>query len=268
MHAIQPLPEANGVTAEGGSAPVPILSLRDVGKRYGAVAAVRELDLDITAGELVAICGNNGAGKSSLVKVISGAEDLSSGTMSIRGKPVRFSSPHDALEHGVATIYQDLALAPRLSISANVFMGSELTRPFILPFLRILDKKRMAAEARRYLAQLSVSMEDMSTHVERLSGGQRQAVAISRALRWQAEIIVLDEPTAALGVKESAVVLDLIRKLKQDGRTVLLVSHNMRDVAALADRVVIVEGGRKRLDRPVNGLGADDLARLIMRGAE
>jgi simple sugar transport system ATP-binding protein len=226
--------------------PAPILSLRGVDKRYGS----------------------NGAGKSSLVKIISGAEDLTSGTMTIRGEQARFSSPHDALEHGVATIYQDLALAPRLSIPANVFMGSELTRPFVLPFLRVLDKKRMAEEARRYLARLSVVVDDMSTQVERLSGGQRQAVAISRALRWQAEIIVMDEPTASLGVKESAVVLDLIRRLKEDGRTVVLVSHNMRDVAALASRVVILEGGRKRVDRPIDGLTADDLAHLIASGAE
>lgn len=267
-HAMQPLLEAHGVTTEDKPEPASILSLRDVGKRYGAVVALRQVDLDIAPGELVAICGNNGAGKSSLVKVISGAEDLTWGTMSIRGKQARFSSPHDALEHGVATIYQDLALAPRLSIWANVFMGSELTRPFVLPFVRILDKKRMAAEARRYLAQLSVSMEDMSMQVERLSGGQRQAVAISRALRWKAEIIVMDEPTASLGVKESTVVLELIRKLKEDGRTVLLVSHNMRDVAALADRIVIMEGGRKRLDRPINGLAADDLTHLVMSGAE
>jgi ABC-type sugar transport system ATPase subunit len=246
---------------------MPILSLRDVGKSYGAVVAVRQVDLDIAPGELVAICGHNGAGKSSLVKIISGAEDLSSGTLSIRGRQVRFASPHDALEHGVATLYQDLALAPRLSIQANIFMGSELTRPFVLPFLRILDRKRMAAEARRHLAQLSVPVEDMSMQVEQLSGGQRQAVAIARALRWNAEVIVMDEPTAALGVKESTVVLELIRKLKQDGRTVLLVSHNMRDVAALADRVVIMGGGCKRVDRPVNGLNADDLAHLVMGAA-
>jgi len=260
--------EFDGVTTEDRAEPAPILSLRNVGKSYGTVVALRQVDLDIAPGELVAICGNNGAGKSSLAKIISGAEDLTSGTMSLHGRQVRFSSPHDALEHGVATIYQDLALAPRLSISANIFMGSELTRPLVIPFVRILDKKRMAAEARRHLAQLSVVMEDMSTHVEQLSGGQRQVVAIARALRWRAEIVVMDEPTASLGVKESTVVLDLIRKLKEDGRTVLLVSHNMRDVAALADRVVIMEGGHKRLDRPVNGLAADDLAHLIVSGAE
>ena len=244
----------------------PLLSLRGIGKSYGPVVAVREVDLDIHPGEVVAICGDNGAGKSSLIKVISGAEEATAGTIFMRGKEVVFASPHDALSHGVATIYQDLALAPRLSIAQNVFMGSELTKPVLLPFLRVLDKKRMAQEARGFLKQLSVTVEDMDRPVERLSGGQRQAVAISRALRWKAEIIIMDEPTAALGVKETALVLDLIRKLKADGRTVLLISHNMRDVVALADRVVIMGAGRKYVDQPLGDLTADDLSRMIMTG--
>ena len=167
------------------------------------------------------------------------------GSMSLRGTPVRFASPHDALHQGVATIYQDLALAPRLSIAANVFMGSELTRPLLLPFLRILDKKRMVAEARSYLSQLSVTIEDTRSPVNRLSGGQRQAVAIARALRWEAEIMIMDEPTAALGVKETALVLALIRKLKEDGRTVVLVSHSVRDVVARLIRRRHHGGGSK-----------------------
>jgi ABC-type sugar transport system ATPase subunit len=158
----------------------------------------------------------------------------------------------------------------RLSIAQNVFLGAEITRPLLLPslfpFLRVLDKKTMAREARGYLARLAVSIDDMTRPVERLSGGQRQAVAISRALRWNADIIIMDEPTAALGVKETAQVLDLIRKLKAEGRTVILISHNMRDVVALADRVAILGGGRKYVDRPLDGLSADDLSHLIMNG--
>jgi ABC-type sugar transport system ATPase subunit len=245
---------------------VPLLSLRGISKSYGAVAAVREVDLDIFPGEVVAICGDNGAGKSSLIKVISGAQEPSAGTLSMRGAPVAFASPQDALRHGVATIYQDLALAPRLSIAQNVFMGSELTKPVLLPFIRRLDKAAMREQARGFLSQLSVMVADMDRPVERLSGGQRQAVAISRALRWNAEIIIMDEPTAALGVKETALVLDLIRKLKSDGRTVILISHNMRDVVALADRVVIMGGGRKYVDRPLGHLTADDIAHMIMSG--
>jgi|SRR5437868_6422583 len=242
----------------------PILSLRGISKSYGPVAAVRDIDLDVHRGEVLAICGDNGAGKSSLIKVISGAEEPTSGTISLRGQEVRFRSPHDALAQGVATIYQDLALAPRLSIAQNVFMGAELTRPFVLPFLRVLDKKRMAADAKGYLSRLTTTIDNMARPVEQLSGGQRQAVAISRALRWDAGIIIMDEPTAALGVKETALVLDLVQKLKAEGRTVILISHNMRDVVVLADRVAILNGGRKYVDRPIQGLSANDLSQLIM----
>jgi len=242
----------------------PILSLHGIGKSYGAVTAVRGVDLDVFPGEVLAICGDNGAGKSSLIKVVSGAEEPSAGSMSLRGAPVVFGSPHAALAHGVATIYQDLALAPRLSIAQNVFMGSELTRA--LGPLRLLDKARMRREAKGFLAQLGIALEDMDRPVERLSGGQRQAVAIARALRWKAEIIIMDEPTAALGVKETALVLDLVRRLKADGRTVILISHSMRDVVAVADRVVIMGAGRKVFDEPLGRLSADDLGRLIMGG--
>jgi ABC-type sugar transport system ATPase subunit len=244
----------------------PILSLRGIGKRYGAVVAVRDVDLDVYPGEILAICGDNGAGKSSLIKIMSGAQEPSAGAIAIRGEPAVFKSPRDALAQGVATIYQDLALAPRLSIAANVFMGAELTRPFALPFLRVLDWRRMQLEAREHLSRLSVSVDDTAQPVEHLSGGQRQAVAISRALHWSADVIIMDEPTAALGVKETTLVLELIRKLKVDGRTVILISHNMRDVTTLADRVVIMRGGRKSVDQPIDGLTSDDLSNLIASG--
>lgn len=244
----------------------PILSLRGIGKSYGAVVAVRDVDLDLHAGEVLAVCGDNGAGKSSLIKVISGAEEPTSGTIALRGEPVEFQSPHDALARGVATIYQDLALAPRLSIAANVFLGAELTRTLGVPFLRVLDKRTMAHDAKGYLARLAIAIDDMTKPVASLSGGQRQAVAISRALRWNADIVIMDEPTAALGVRETAQVLDLVRKLKEDGRAVILISHNMQDVAAVADRVVILSSGRKFVDRSMEGLTADDLTHLIMKG--
>ncbi|MGL4441812.1 MAG: ATP-binding cassette domain-containing protein [Bosea sp. (in: a-proteobacteria)] len=245
----------------------PLLSLSGIGKTYGAVTAVRNVDLDIHGGEVVAICGDNGAGKSSLIKIISGAEEPTSGSMRMSGQPVRFASPHDALSRGVATIYQDLALAPRLSIAANVFMGAELTRSLGLPLLKVLDKRRMRDEAKGYLARLGVLIDDMNRPVERLSGGQRQAVAIARALRWNAGIIIMDEPTAALGVRETAQVLDLIRTLKADGRTIILISHNMRDVVALADRVVIMAAGAKHIDQAIGSLRADDLTHMIMSGS-
>lgn len=240
-----------------------LLALRGIGMAYGAVTALRDVDLDVRAGEVLALCGDNGAGKSSLVKILSGAQMPTSGSLRLEGEELRLRGPQQALQRGIATIYQDLAVAPRLSIWQNVFLGSELTRP---PF-GLLDKRRMAAMSRGFLARLAIDIADMETPVERLSGGQRQAVAICRALRWEARVIIMDEPTAALGVRETAQVLDLIRRLHAEGRTVILVSHAMQDVVAVADRVAVLKAGRKIADRPVVGLSAADLAFLITQGA-
>ncbi len=238
-----------------------LLSLGGVGKLYGGVVALRDVDFEVREGDVLALCGDNGAGKSTLVKIISGAEAPSSGELRLKGERVSFASPHDALMKGVATIYQDLALAPRLSIWENVFMGAELRRGGPL---KLLDKRRMAAEARRYLERLSVRIDDMNRPVEGLSGGQRQAVAISRALLWNADVIVMDEPTAALGVKETAQVLDLIHRLKAEGKTIVLISHSMADVVSVATRVVILKAGGKVADRPIEGLTPNDLRQMIM----
>ena len=251
------------------SAPdTPILALKGVGKSYGAVVALEDVDLEVRRGDVLALCGDNGAGKSTLIKIVSGAQEPTSGEMALKGERVAFRSPHDALTKGVATIYQDLALAPRLSIFENVFMGAELTRPLGLPFIRILDKARMARESKGYLARLAVGIDDMRRPVEGLSGGQRQAVAISRALLWNSDLIIMDEPTAALGVKETAQVLDLIGRLKAEGHTIILISHNMRDVVAVATRVAILRSGRKIIDRTIDDLSADDLSHMIMTGRD
>jgi simple sugar transport system ATP-binding protein len=242
-----------------------VLEVRGLVKEYPGVRALQGVDLDVQAGEVLAVCGDNGAGKSSLIRVASGAHEPTDGHIEIEGRKVAFASPLDALKTGVATIYQDLALAPRQPIWQNIFIGSELTRP-LLPGLRILDKRRMRAEARQYLARLKVEMADTNRAVETLSGGQRQAVAIARALRWDARLIIMDEPTAALGVAESRQVLDLIRELHRNGTTVILISHNMADVVEVATRVAILKNGRKIADRPVQGLAADDLAHLVMVG--
>jgi simple sugar transport system ATP-binding protein len=243
----------------------PLLRLAGVGKRYGAVEALRAVDLDVAAGEVVAICGDNGAGKSTLIRVVSGAHEPSEGRIEIEGRAVAFRSPIDALAAGVATIYQDLALASRLPVWQNVFVGAELTRR-LAPGVRILDKRAMRAASTRYLARLKVDIADTDRPVERLSGGQRQAVAIARALHWNARLVIMDEPTAALGVAESRQVLDLIRELHRGGTTVILISHNMAEVVAVATRVVVLKGGRKIADLPAAGLAADDLAHLVMVG--
>ena len=243
----------------------PLLRLAGIAKRYGAVEALRGVDLHVDAGEVLAICGDNGAGKSSLIRVASGAHDPDEGTIEIDGSAMRFGSPQGALEAGVATIYQDLALAQRQPIWQNIFIGAELTRA-PLPGVRILDKKRMREDSRRYLARLNIAIDDTDRAVETLSGGQRQAVAIARALRWNARLVIMDEPTAALGVAESRQVLDLIRELARGGTTVILVSHNMAEVVDVASRVAVLKSGRKIADRTTTGLSGDDLAHLVMTG--
>ena len=239
-----------------------ISTLRGVGKRYGAVEALAGADLDVAPGDVLGICGDNGAGKSTLIRIISGAQEPSEGTIMVRGTEARFRSPHDAHAAGIATIYQDLALSPRLAIWKNVFLGAEITR---------FRPARQGADARRRHSLHGAARH----HGERSrqaggepSGGQRQAVAIARALRLNAALIVMDEPTAALGVKETAQVLDLIRRLKHDGKTIILVSHNMADVVAVASRVAIFKSGRKVIDRATAGLDADALAHMVMTGRD
>jgi len=243
-----------------------LLELKAINKNYGPVQALKNVDLVVRKGDVLAICGDNGAGKSTLIKIISGAESATSGQVFLRGEEVHFSSPAEALARGVATIYQDLALAPRLQVYQNVFMGSELVRPLIVPFIRVLDKKRMRQAAAEYLSRLKIDIHDVNQCVGDLSGGQRQAVAISRALRWQADIIIMDEPTAALGVKETAKVLELIRELHDQGVTIIIVSHNMKDVLAVANRVTILKNGVKVGECLTDDLTAEELAHMIATG--
>lgn len=234
-------------------------------KSYGAVHALRGVDLKVGSGEILALCGDNGAGKSTLIRVLSGAHEPSSGEVTLFGKAVRFRSPHDALQQGIATIYQDLAIAPELNIWQNVFMGAELTRS-LLPGLRVLDKRAMRERAAALLHSLNQSIPDMDCSVSQLSGGQRQAVAISRALLWKARVVIMDEPTAALGVKETAEVLALVRRLREEGVAVILISHSMEDVIAVADRVVVLKAGRKVAECPTSGLTPALLAQAVMSG--
>jgi ABC-type sugar transport system ATPase subunit len=243
----------------------PILRLAGIRKTYGAVEALKGVDLEIHAGEIVAVCGDNGAGKSTLVKIASGALNPGAGAIEFEGKSVSFASPLEALHAGIATIYQDLALAARLPVWQNVFVGAERMRR-ALPGLRLLDKRKMRAETLRYFARLKIDIPDPNRRVELLSGGQRQAVAIARALHWAARLVIMDEPTAALGVAESRRVLDLIRQLRQDGGAVLLVSHNMADVVAVATRAVVLKAGRKIFDDSIGQLTADDLGHIVMTG--
>jgi simple sugar transport system ATP-binding protein len=248
------------------AAPMPLkISARNIHKSYGAVQALRGVSLDVAQGEIHAICGDNGAGKSTLIKILAGVEQPDAGEFLVDGTPCHFDTPLDALRAGLATIHQDLAVAPDMSIYQNIFMGAELTRRVL--GLRFLDKRRMRAEALGYMQQLNGALRDMNAKVNALSGGQRQAVAICRALMWNAEVVILDEPTAALGVRETEHVLDLLRSLRAGGKTVVLISHAMTDIAAVADRATVLRTGANQITLDGDDLHADRLSHYILSGA-
>jgi D-xylose transport system ATP-binding protein len=214
-----------------------VLSLRGISKSFGAVAALTDVDLDVRAGEVVALVGDNGAGKSTLVKVLSGVHPQDSGTLKFDGREVRVDSPAAARDLGIATVFQDLALCENLSVVENLFLGREIGT------MR-LDETRMETRAWELLQQLSAKIPTVSIQVAALSGGQRQTIAIARSLLGDPQLILLDEPTAALGVAQTAEVLNLVERLRDRGLAVLMVSHNMVDVKAVADRVAVLRLGR------------------------
>jgi ABC-type sugar transport system ATPase subunit len=225
----------------------PLLRARSITKRFGALQALADVDVDIHAGEVLAILGDNGAGKSTFIKILSGAYEPSAGTLLLDGVPVSFASPQDAADAGIATIFQELALSENLSIAENVFLGRELVRRVLgVPFLKRQAMKQKVAEL---LHTLDAHISDPEVAVGSLSGGQRQAVAISRALNLNARLVIMDEPTAALAVAETRKVLQLIRRLAEGERAVILISHNMHDVFEVADRIVVFRRGRKIAER-------------------
>jgi ABC-type sugar transport system ATPase subunit len=225
----------------------PLLQARSIAKHFGALQALTDVDLDIHAGQVLAILGDNGAGKSTFIKILSGAYEASAGTLLLDGAPVHFASPQDAADAGIATIFQELALSENLSIAENVFLGRELVQRVLgVPFLRRREMKQRVAEL---LRDLDAHVTDTDAAVGSLSGGQRQAVAISRALNLNARLVIMDEPTAALAVAETRKVLQLIRRLAGGGRAVILISHNMHDVFEVADRIVVFRRGRKIAER-------------------
>lgn len=215
----------------------PVLSLRGISKNFGAVSALTDVDLDINAGEIVALVGDNGAGKSTLVKILAGAHMPSSGSITFDGQPVTLANPAAALKLGIATVFQDLALCENLDVVANIFLGREL-HP-----LR-LDEVSMEVRAWTLLKELSARIPSVREPVASLSGGQRQTVAIARSLLMEPRVILLDEPTAALGVAQTAEVLNLIERVRDRGLGVVMISHNMEDVRAVADRIVVLRLGR------------------------
>jgi fructose transport system ATP-binding protein len=224
----------------------PVLEAIGLSKRFGQVSALEEVDLSLHAGEILAVIGDNGAGKSTLIRCLSGATRPDSGRILVDGQVTRFTSPRDARAAGIECCYQDLALSPALNATENFFLGRELRRPGLAgKVLRRLDQRRMGERAATYLAELRVSLPSLRARVESLSGGQRQCIAVARAAAFARHVVILDEPTAALGVKESAMVLDLIGRIRERGLGVILISHNMPHVFALADRIHVARLGRR-----------------------
>ncbi|MEV8096258.1 ATP-binding cassette domain-containing protein [Kitasatospora sp. NPDC085879] len=216
----------------------PVLALRGVSKRFGAVQALTDVHLEVHAGEVVALVGDNGAGKSTLVKTIAGVHPIDEGAIEWEGTKVSINRPHDAQALGVATVYQDLALCDNLDVVGNLFLGRELRR------FGALDEVAMEKRAKELLDTLSIRIPSVRIPIAALSGGQRQVVAIARALVGDPKIVILDEPTAALGVEQTAQVLDLVERLRDRGLGVILISHNMADVKAVADTVAVLRLGR------------------------
>ncbi|SEN95393.1 mannose ABC transporter ATP-binding protein /fructose ABC transporter ATP-binding protein /ribose ABC transporter ATP-binding protein [Paracoccus alcaliphilus] len=225
----------------------PLLYARNLVKRYGRVTALDRADFDLYPGEILAVIGDNGAGKSSLIKAISGAVQPDEGEIRLDGQPVSFASPLEARRAGIETVYQTLALSPALSISDNMFMGREIRRPGVMgQWFRMLDKPAMDRFSREKLSELGLmTIQNIDQPVETLSGGQRQGVAVARAAAFGSRVIILDEPTAALGVKESRRVLDLILDVRSRGIPIVLISHNMPHVFEVADRIHIHRLGRR-----------------------
>ncbi len=225
----------------------PILSGRGLTKKYGRVTAMEDCDFDLMPGEILAVIGDNGAGKSTLIKSLSGAIRPDSGKITLKGKLASFDSPNHARDFGIETVYQTLAMSPALSIADNMFMGRELRKPgFMGRILRQLDKARMREIASEKLSELGLmTIQNIDQKVETLSGGQRQGVAVARAAAFGSTVMILDEPTAALGVKEGRRVLDLIMEVKSRGIPIILISHNMPHVFEVADRIHIHRLGRR-----------------------
>ena len=263
-------PRATGAfgeaVAEASAAAHAVLSARGLSKHYGPVTALDAVDIDIYPGEILAVVGDNGAGKSTLVKILSGAIVADAGEIAIEGEPLKLDSPQKARLHGIETVYQDLALAPNRDVVQNLYLGREICRGGLLKPFRFLRTRQMRQIAERQLKQLEVQVPRISgLPIGRMSGGQRQCVAVMRAAFWSSKVMFMDEPTAALGVRESEAVLRLIRRVADAGTAITIVSHAIPHVVALADRIVVLRHGRKAADMR-GKVEVEELVNLIVGG--
>jgi simple sugar transport system ATP-binding protein len=243
----------------------PILSARELSKHFGGVAALERVSFDLFPGEVLALAGDNGAGKSTLIKAIAGVHQPDHGEIWYDGARVQFASPREARDRGIETIYQDLALADNLDVGANVFLGREPASRF-LGILPRIDRPAMREAARRTMHSLDIEIERLDVPVRALSGGQRQAVAIGRAIYWNAKVLIMDEPTAALGVPEQRKVMALIQRLKTQNVAVIFISHNLGDIFAVADRILVLRRGVKAGERRIGETDGDEIVKLMVGG--
>ena len=244
-----------------------ILSVRGLTKRFGGVTALEQVGFELHRGEVLALAGDNGAGKSTLIKAISGVHQPDEGEIVYKGERVSLRNPRHAREIGIETIYQDLSLADNLDVGANIFLGREPAAP-LFGLIPRLDRRRMREAARQVLEPLDVDLEErkLGLPVRALSGGQRQAVAIGRAIFWKAELLIMDEPTAALGVPEQRKVIELIRSLRRQNVAVIFISHNLVDIFAVADRILVLRRGLAAGERRPEQSSHDEIVRLMVGG--
>ncbi|WP_375279744.1 ATP-binding cassette domain-containing protein [Pseudooctadecabacter sp.] len=239
----------------------PLVEMKNVSIAFGGVQAVDNVSISLDAGEVVGLLGHNGAGKSTLIKMLSGAYKMDSGEIFINGEKAVISSPRDARDHNIETIYQTLALADNLDAASNLFLGREITNAF-----GFVDDDRMEAETRKIMARLNPNFKKLKEPVSALSGGQRQSVAIARAVYFNAKILIMDEPTAALGVHETAMVAELIQELKKQGLGIFLISHDTREMMELCDRVAVMKNGQMVGAERVEDVTEDDILSMIILG--
>ena len=244
----------------------PLIAMTDISKAFGAVRALSHVGLSVGPGEVLGLVGDNAAGKSTLMKVLSGAHQPDSGIIAVDGRPVSFLGPHDARAAGIEMIYQDYALIPALTVTQNIFLGREILAP--LPFVRVLRQRQMDERAKALFTALGLRVPSVSSPVRELSGGQQQAVAIARATGFEAKLVIMDEPTANLGAPAIAKVRETIARLKAQGVAVVLISHRLEDVFAVGDRFIVMKHGHVVAARDVGDTDADEIVRMIVSGQD
>jgi len=238
----------------------PLVEMRHISKHFGGLQALTDVQLNLFPGEVLGVLGHNGAGKSTLIKILSGAQKASEGAIFVEGHEAHIDDPNDARAYGIETIYQELALCGNLNAPANLYMGREIHR---WGFLR---KKQMKEEAAKALSRLNIRIQSLDSHVESMSGGQRQAISISRAVHFDTKILIMDEPTAALGMEESKLVMDLIVELKTQGLGIIWISHDIHEVYNFTDRIAILNGGRNVVTAPTRDFTQDEIVSMIISG--